>query len=356
MNRLEFGISLFAAAFCIAFLGSTVTSERETAWSDRLGACEVQSTLLGRSPEAPAMRHVYTAPSPTASNWKRSTWNRAASGNLPATGRPTGARLTLVSFTNTSSVLDACGAGPDYSAGPISVAAGGYNNLCSTSAGQGTSGQCSVNASTAVGACSVDQNTGSTTSFCSAGAAGSPNNSTPSPCSANGNTNASTCSTNASGTANTPMKCSVMGKAGATNQAKNLSCSTSMGNGQSCSTGVNAGGSVQNNAGQSDSQCSTLSQSGGGNFCSVNGSGNAGSPNQCSADSSGTTICTASTSTAGDFCSVKQGQTNVTCTALPASGMQGNCSATGTATNQQCSVQATPPATQGTYGSGLCKL
>jgi len=346
MHRLEFGLTLFASGFCLTFLGLRLTTEREPAWEPR----EAQSALFTQQASTPAKRDVCLDTKLTVSKWQRPRISRAVGKNPLATGQPTGAKLSLVSFTKISSTFGTCEQGPDDDQPPVkvSVMAGGYNNVCSTSQGQ-ASGWCSVIASTKVGACSVDSDTGS--SFCSAGPAGSPNNSYPTKCSAINNTNASTCSTN--GTGNAKLMCSVMGN-DANHKAQNSSCSTSGGSGQTCSTGVNAGGGTQNNSGQTNTQCSVFGLSNGGNFCSVDGSGQANSPNQCSADSGGTTFCSATTQSTTDFCSVKAGQTNVTCTAIPAGGMQGNCSATDTAATTQCSVQVAKGGTQGNYGGGLC--
>ncbi len=286
----------------------------------------------------------------TVSMWQRPTVSRAVGKNPLATGQPSGARLSLVSFTNVPSVLDASEFLQDIIV-VKSVATGGYNNFCSTSAGP-ASNQCSVNQSSSAGACSVDGYMG--TSFCSAGPPGSPNGSWPILCSANNNANASSCSTNGSGTSSVNLECSVMG-ASSTNQVQNSYCSTQLGSGQTCSTGVNAGGGTHSNTGQTNTQCSTLGYSGGGNFCSVNGGGGATTPNQCSSDSGTTNFCSATTSTT-DFCSVKAGQTHVTCTAIPSGGTMGNCSVGTGISKTRCSIQVASGGTQGDYPGELCSL
>ncbi len=307
MQPSKFTIVLFASVLALMFVGPDLTKGPAQAWKRD----ESQSALLMQQPGTPAAADVYLDTLldvvALAGSQDLSIFGVGSQGDRNRR------KLTLVSLSTMTSTASPCGGDPDnVVADPTSVKAGGYSNICSTSIGQ-QNNQCSVIQSTKVGACSIDQNS-TGTSFCSAGPAGSPGANFPSPCSAIGNSNASTCSTNGSGSNDAvQLTCSVKGTPGT--QAKNQTCSTSNGSGQTCSTGTNAGGSTQSNKGQQFTTCSTLSLSGGGNFCSVSGSGAAGSPNQCSADSSTTTTCTATTANTTDFCSVKAGQTNVTCTA-----------------------------------------
>ena len=244
MRQLDFGLTLFAAGACFAFLSSSGSADGEQSWHSG----EVQSGLFNQHGLVVPNGKAPRGPRSIVLEWQRSrVWSTAAK-NQAAAGFAAGTRLSLISFANVSSVIGVCADGPDddQPPPPVSVTSGGYNNTCSTAGGQATAGQCSVINSTSAGACSVDQNTPGSNTFCSAGRSGSPNNTFPSACSAINNTNASTCSTNASGTAGSPLQCSVQGGSG--NPAKNLSCSTSGGSGQSCSTGVNAGGSTHGNS------------------------------------------------------------------------------------------------------------
>jgi hypothetical protein len=50
MNRLQFGLTLFAAGFGLAFAGSSLTTEQEPAW-DR---SEAQSPLFAQYASEPA--------------------------------------------------------------------------------------------------------------------------------------------------------------------------------------------------------------------------------------------------------------------------------------------------------------
>ena len=203
MNRLQFGLTLFAAGFCLAFQASSLTTQREPVWDPQ----EAQSSLFTQQANAPVPRDLCVDTRTTVSRWQRSRPTRLVD-EIPSTTRePRGARVSLVSFAAMSSTYQDC-AGPDNNVAVSIQAVGGNNQKCSTAgAGNYPNGStCSVTAA----------NNGGTTLQCSTVA---------------GQTY---CSTNVSNGAG-PSTCSTSGAAGP--QPSENACSTA--NGGTCSTQAN---------------------------------------------------------------------------------------------------------------------
>ncbi len=105
MNRLQFGLALFAAGFSIAFLGSSVTTERQPTWDPQ----EAQSAVLGQQSDLPPVRSLHLNTAATASKWQRTTvFRRPMEGPEDRVRTGMAAKVSLVSYTNLSSTLSTC--------------------------------------------------------------------------------------------------------------------------------------------------------------------------------------------------------------------------------------------------------
>jgi hypothetical protein len=340
MNRIQFGLILFTVGFCLAFLASSLTSAPEPAWDPQ----ESKSALFTQQTDPPARGDVYRDTNSTVSKWRRSRSSRSVGKAPYYTGGPRGARLDLVSFTNTSSTLTTCDIEPDNDQkAQISVTTSTPNANCSVFTGPpAATGGCSVSwtpppnpsgtpncSSTGGGA-----GNGGGSGQCSAGQ-GSPNNAT-TLCSTSGGSNqggASTIACSAANAAgNTNAFCSA--SQGPNNSASGSTCSVAVGAvNATCSTGSQAAPGGQGGS------CSTTSQdgvtgSGGANVCSVKQGANGGN---CSSNGAGG-MCSAGSNTGNnkDFCSVEFDSVNSNnCTVLGG----GSCSAAAGASPLSCSVK-----------------
>ena len=317
MTRMQFGLILSAVGFCLASPALNPTSAAEPAWDPQ----EVKSPLFTREADLPARNVVYSDPSSTVSKWQRPKISRAVIEVPSATRGPSGVRVSLVSF-NDSSVQPPGAQVKECAFASVTPPNGGYDNTCSTSNEPAT--ECSVENTTNGGACSVDAD--STNYYCSAGSGASDE------CSATGSTagNAS-CSTNGNDSS-----CSTNGASG----GGDFYCSTSGGSGQTCSTGQYAGGGAgKKNPGQTGTGCSCVGATSSGSVCSSYKTSGA-SGNFCSADNArigSDSFCSVTTTGTSDFCSV---YSNVT---APAS-----CTVVGIGGTSTCSVSAA--------GNGKCSV
>ena len=316
------------------------TESGDRGWDPR----ESQAALF-RSQDAMPIRPSYSSTTPTLRRWAGSALAPHVRLATFKPGEVQGVGVSLTSpLTNVSTTGNILQVQPPGTT--CSVTNGGANDFCSTNQGPALPA-CSVWQSTAAGKCSIDTSTGGDSQYCSTGPNGSPNNLTPSLCSALNSASGSSCSTRSSGPAPNGMSCSTQsGSAGVVG----TSCSTAGGSGQSCSTGVVAD---PNNGNQTNGSCSAQSQGNGspdsGNTCSVSGSGVQGAVNKCSSDSNTVLFCSTASATSGDFCSVSNNDTNVQCTVI-GTGQKGNCSCkTPSSGNSQCSVSGGAP-----YQGGVC--
>ncbi len=345
MNRIQFSVSLLAAGFCLAFLSASSTCSTEPSWNP----AEVRSVVSTQNTNPPVRRSVFPATSSTLSRWREPRISRAVGTNRPGTVEPRGARISLVSFTATSSTLQSCDDGPDIyyppswtsvnpsnGTGPMAQQCStsyyiyGINDYCSVgSSGSGKPVWCSTNTNTAHGAyCSTNVGNVTGPSQCSVyGLAGQSSNQS---CSAGGSPPgvAPICSTQTDGSGNnTASICSVVGPnplgGGVNGQCSAGSLSGNAGNAQafcSATTGQLApGGPNQSN------NCSVVNAPGG-----VNGSNG---PNSCSTDGNG-------------FCSVSNpqklaGQITTDLCSVVATGQNVN-------SDSQCTIF------QNGAGTGLC--
>ncbi len=342
MIRLHVCSASLSAGICVALLVPGLQSGR--CWDSR----ESKSALFhpGTSPYPKTGACVSTAQ--TLSKWERPHAAHAPGKALTAQLQPTGARLSLVSLRSTTSVLEACGAGPDYAVPAATSVTGPPPNTanCSSFAGPPPNalGQCSVQFANPNPPPVNTPNCSSTGSVanggngpCSAGS-GSPVNI------GNGN--------------NTTFCSATQGVAGAGN-ATSCTAADSAGMGSQCSAFQGPGNvgsycSVGNTGG--NSTCSTgvtAAPNGLGGTCSTFQSGATPKGNpaaQCSVktDSQGSNCsctvagqsCSVGSNNAGDFCSVQADPNNFNqCTTLAGQAAAGTCSVIppSTAAPTQCS-------------------
>jgi hypothetical protein len=310
MNRMQFGLTLFVAGFCLAFLASSLTSAPEPAWNP----IEATSPLFTQQADPPARNDICPDVSSTVSKWQRPRISRAVREVPSATREPLGARVSLVAFATTSSTYQDC-PGPDHDVRVFVSVVGGsgdggncstrqtFNSECSvTGSGSAPPPWCSVNDGSLVTPCSAQNYGNPMTQECSAiDASGGQ-------CSAssvNGVANF-TCSTDSTA-GGSSFSCSVVGT-----ESSNSSCST-VGTNMTCSANGTAGGN----------SCSVVnSLPAGGNKCSANAND---ALSYCSITSNGD---------GSDFCSVTAGAATSQCTSF---GGGNNCSVKAGATGGTCS-------------------
>jgi hypothetical protein len=303
MNRSQFGLTLFAAGFCLAFLGSGLMAERQPAWDSR----EDQSALLNQQTSLRSPRDFCVDTKTTVSKWQRPRIFRAVGKGSAETGLLRGVKLSLVSFFDTASVAPPQ-IEPDNNQPPTctfaSVTNGGANANCSTAAGDATKTSCSVSGTGMNGikaSCSTIGgaygNGGPGQKYCSANAG---NNANPIACSAYGSgfgvATPNSCSAGNQPTVDNvgqPFTCSIDAKqnpgAGATN----------------CSAGLQAGSDA--------TQCSSdtasgVTKPGQGGACSAsNAQGNGQAGGSCSVLNDGNRNYCSTTQGSGSTCSVLTG-------------------------------------------------
>lgn len=341
--------ALVTGGVCLALIGHGNLVGDRSDWDRREAASEVldqKASLYGRRPAS-------TGISETVSRWGRPKLVRAVARLGDAPLQPSGARISLVSFSNVSSTLSSCDGGPDIVPAYISV------NAIPT-----LNSQCSSKGAGAGLTCSVDTIQNSS-------------------CSANGPPNSSYCSTGTNSGWIGNFNCSVI-------LASNSQCSAQVGSGDSCSTQsdqMNRGGWCSVNGGanpvQTGSSCSTGSLSGApssnatNDTCSAlptNSAGNAsnattcsiahittpgatGQSATCSTDGQTSSTCSVSSSSANDFCSVDNtggGGHGGTCTVINPGNIRAFCSVLANNVAGHCSIFNDP----GFSGpvNGICNL
>jgi len=355
MIRIHVFTSFLATGVCAALLAPGWTSGTETGWDSR----ESKSELFDQQTNPFAKRATHASTRPTLSNWERPRITRAVVKTPSATGEPRGARLSLVSFRNTSSTLTPCDDGPDNQQPPVwfsITTPNGQNTACSTAASNYASADnCSVNAapSSFQPSCSTMAASGGFKGwlYCSTNVG---NGAGPATCSASGNATGAGQNSCSAGSGATAI-CSTQGNS---TQGNNGNTSNQ------CSAGVMAGASTQSQcsagglsgtaggAGTCSTQCTGNVNGNQNNTCSVASSGTG---NQCSTDGSANSKCSTFGGDVGgqtDACSVAQGLAHAVCTAFNPNSGQAVCSANAGAKGN-CSVitgngTANPPV------GGLC--
>ncbi len=269
---------------CFVTLGQWGLVDRQSGWDPR----EARSEMLDQKSSLHVRRATHTDISATVSRWERPRFVRAVARADNGDLRPNGAHISLTSLTSFSSTLPTCEVEPDNNQ-PVpfsSVIAGPIpNSICSSLAG------------VARQTCSVK-------------------NSSKSSCSATGAPNSAYCSTGTNGGGPNNNTCSVILSSSST-------CSALAGAGDTCSTQSNTGAGYCSVTGpaspvQTNSSCSTGSQSGAPakpaatDSCSAlppSGNGNASNGTTCSIYNIGlnggkqTATCSADGNT-GSSCSV----------------------------------------------------
>ncbi len=369
MIRVQVLSSFLAASVCFALLAPGLTSPSEPGWDSR----ESKSDLFDRQASPSDSRAVYASTLRTVSKWEGMKVFRAVSKSRSIVGQPTGAMLSLVSFSPEShpAALTDCQDGPDNNQPPVFSSVQkptGTTMTCSTAAGNYVYGDtCSVNSATSQydptcstvaavkgsgnqGYCSTNVGKGPGPQYCSASGAGTLSGQ-PS-CSAGPGTGpngtAPICSTQ-----NNPQQMD--------GNNTTYYCSVGLNNvpttNAQCSTGTYSGAAGK--SGQCSAQTGPI---GGGtqtNSCSVISDGKPGLPNYCSTDGSDNNSCSAfgtpGNGTTSDFCSVTSSTfTNAMCTVLiPASGT-GACSVLGGGTGGNCSVKLAGGGVRGPNGFNQC--
>lgn len=105
MNRIQYALTSFVAGLCVSVLGFSPTLGQEPVWNP----IEAKSRLFNQQASPPAGKDAYPDTSRTVSKWQPPRISRALGNARPGQGEARGVRLTLVSFTNTST-LAACDA------------------------------------------------------------------------------------------------------------------------------------------------------------------------------------------------------------------------------------------------------
>jgi len=354
MIRVQVFSSFLAVGVCFALLAPRSTSQSESNWDAR----ESKSNLFDQQTNPCASRAVYASTVRTLSTWEGTRIFRAIGKSRSVSGQPTGAALSLVSYSRISSVLTTCEDGPDVPPVFSSITTpSGQNASCSTAAYNYIyTANCSVNTATSQNdpTCSTVAAQGGTGNqgYCSTNVNKGPG---PGTCSASGAGTVSgqpSCSAGpGQGPGQTQPKCSTQNNPNQMNGNTMYNCSVGVNgattNGQ-CSTGTYSG--VGGLAGQCSATNGPVQGGTQTNSCSVCGDGSKGLPNYCSTDGSNGTSCSAfgsgGQSTTESFCSVTDnGFQNAVCTILlPATG-NGTCSAS-SPSSYDCSTK-TPDGVQG---------
>ncbi len=344
MKRLQLVLTLFASAFCLAFLSTGLMAERQPAWDPR----EDQSALLNQQTSLPSPRDFCVDTKTTVSKWQRTRIFRAVGKGSAETGLLRGVKLSLVSFQAPASVQQ-----PQIQIEPdntqpnctfSSVTNGGANASCSTAVTNPPTTSCSVNGNGAIGVtatCSTIagpmENGGPGQNYCSA----TPNNAITVSCSSYG----------AGFGVNTPNSCSAGRQPTLLGKGQSFSCSIDAkqnpGNGAAnCSAGLLPG--------SGPTQCSAGAASGvtkptQGGSCSASNAGNGQAKGQCSVLTDGApgTI---------NACSTQQGQVPPSkCSVLSgnaAGGTPMTCSITAGFVNSYCTANF--PGRNGNPGGASC--
>jgi hypothetical protein len=319
MNRLQFGLTLFAAGFCLAFVGSRLINEQKPPWDAR----EDGSVLLNQQANLPAPRDFHVDTKPTLSKWQRPRITHAVGKSSFAAGQPRGVKISLVSLFEPVSTFTNPVESPD--ADPLnnctfsSVTSGGANNSCSTSAGAAAT-SCSVNGTNggqSTASCSTTSGSGGT--YCSANAGGNANLTACSSFGAGG-AKGNACSAGSApivGGTPQPVTCSISASqnpgAGATNCSAGLTAGSTN---TTCSSSSASGAAAPSSSGS----CSASNADPNGNqnnhatgSCSVafDGQGNSCSTTQ----GSGSTCSVISTGPGNMTCSIQSTFTQAKCTA-----------------------------------------
>jgi len=368
MIRVQVFSSFLAACVCVALLAPGSTSPSEPTWDSR----ESKSDLFDQQTDPSATRAVYASTARTLSKWHGTRIYHAVGKSRFISGKPSGAVLSLVSFSRISSLVATYQDGPDITVLSSVKTPNGTTMVCSTAAANYAQGDsCSVNSATSQAdpTCSTVAAVGGTGNqgYCSTNlnTGGTNNGSGPSYCSASGAGTVSgqpSCSAGAGqGPGQTQPKCSTQNNPNQKDGTTTDNCSVAL-NGVAttnaqCSTGTYSG-VAGSNSGQCSAQTGAIQGGTQTNSCSVCGDGAKGLANQCSTDGTTGTSCSAigtpGTGTTKDFCSVTSSSfQNAVCTILlPASGM-GVCSVLGGGTGGNCSVK-TPTGVQGPGANNKC--
>lgn len=285
MNRLYSGLTLFMAGFFLSFLGSSLTKDREPAWTPS----EDQSPFLSQmaSESKPRDFCVDTRATTIRPGWQPRGITHATLSPTSEAWRPSGVRVKLVSyFDNGPPVTSVGGSGQNCTF--TSVSNGKGSSTCSTANG---STSCSVNGTNnlnpvAAAACSTNGNN----SYCTASPGGA--GSTVVACSSYG-------TGNAGGNA-----CSAGDAPGSNTALCSVSASRSGNTANFCTSGLAAG--------SGNTTCSVGPQSGLGNPPS-------GSQAQCTATNATSQtkfgMCSVQTDGDGNTCSATQGGAGTSCSA-----------------------------------------
>jgi hypothetical protein len=308
MKRVQLGLALFAAGYCLVSLGSKQTSAQELGWDPQ----ESKSALFDHQVSPLAMRDVAVNTGPTLEKWARLGFTAQVQRATFKPGWVRGVRTSLQSPDDTaSSGLGSCVF--------VSVSDGSAGSTCSTD----SSGQtCSVTwtgAGSAGGTCSTNANT----TVCSTGSA---------------STASKGCSTYGAGSTNT-ISCSVLAANGNPNIQIPSFCSTTSvvangGTTAGCSAS-GAGGYAQVCSAFANGNCSASGSAGAnqvaGSCSAANGGAQAGQVNQCSSYQYSGVLnaqCSSISADSTGFCSVSANFSNARCTTLNNAGMS-YCSSMG---------------------------